>query len=136
MKRLQALTALLAALTALTMSAAASPGAQAAYAEAGLSTDAQAALTYSSCRGIRDAGPTGADPADVKGLRKRRVSCPRARRVARQWLRPFGNRRPADGSTRFGRWICFDGIGKVGSVSRTRVACKARGGERVRFYLG
>ncbi|MDQ3647514.1 MAG: hypothetical protein M3433_02815 [Actinomycetota bacterium] len=95
-----------------------------------------AALTYQSCRGIKDAGPTGADPADVKGLRKRRVSCPRARRVARQWLKPFGNRHPADGSVRFGRWICFDGIGKVNGVNRTRVACKARGGQRVRFYLG
>jgi len=125
-KRLLALTALLATLTALTLFTA----------EAGASPKAGTALTYSSCRGIKDAGPTGADPADVKGLRKRRVSCPRARRVARQWLKPFGNRRGDDGSTRFGRWICFDGIGKVGSVSRTRVACKARGGQRVRFYLG
>ena len=126
MKRLVALAALLATLTALTLSTA----------EAGASPEAGAALTYSSCRGIKDAGPTGADPADVKGLRKRRVSCPRAPRVARQWLKPFGNRRGNDGSTRFGRGICFDGIGKVGSVSRTRVACKARGGQRVRFYLG
>ena len=119
--------ALFAVLTTLVMPAAA---------QAGASPRAGAALTYSSCRGIKDAGPTGADPADVKGLRKRRVSCPRARRVARQWLKPFGNRRPADGSVRFGRWICFDGIGKVNGVSRTRVACRARGGQRVRFYLG
>ncbi len=125
MKRVLELAALLAALVALTLPAAAAASPKAA-----------AALTYSSCRGIKDAGPTGADPADVKGLRKRLVSCPRARRVARQWLRPFGNRTPADGSIRFGRWICFDGIGSVNGVSRTRVACKAPGGQRVRFYLG
>jgi hypothetical protein len=95
-----------------------------------------AALTYAHCRGIVDAGPTGMDPADVKGLRKRHVSCPRARRVARQWLKPFGNRTGDDGSVRFGRWICFDGIGQTSEGRKTRVFCKARGGQRVRFYLG
>jgi hypothetical protein len=94
------------------------------------------ALTYSRCRGIVDAGPTGMDPADVKGLRKHNVSCPRARRVARQWLRPFGNRIGDDGSTRLGRWVCFDGIGQTSEGRKTRVFCKAPGGQRVRFYLG
>lgn len=94
------------------------------------------ALSYSRCRGIVDAGPTGMDPADVKGLRKHNVSCPRARRVARQWLRPFGNSFGDDGSRRFGKWVCFDGIGRTSEGRKTRVFCKAPGLQRVRFYLG
>lgn len=90
---------------------------------------------YSRCRGIVDAGPTGMDPADVKGLRKHNVSCPRARRVARKWLSPT-TPLDANGNRVFGKWVCLDGIGKVNGVNRTRVLCKAVGNQRVRFYLG
>ncbi len=88
------------------------------------------AAGYRACEGIKDAGPTSADPADVKGLRARNVSCTRARRVARRWLSPFGNRRDGE-LVRFGAWTCADTI-----EARQRVRCKARGGKRVRFYLG
>ena len=90
---------------------------------------------YSRCRGIVDAGPTGMDPADVKGVRKHNVSCPRARRVARKWLAP-DTALDAEGNRVFGKWVCADGIGKVNGVNRTRVHCKAVGLQRVRFYLG
>lgn len=86
--------------------------------------------SYHGCRGIVDAGPTGMDPADVKGLRARKVSCKRARRVARQWLKPFGNR--IEGRFKlFGPWKCASTIGH-----HEHVRCKARGDKRVRFYLG
>jgi hypothetical protein len=88
------------------------------------------ASAYHHCKGIKDAGPTGMDPADVKNLRGRKVSCKRARRVARQWLKPFGNGQEGRFTT-FGPWKCSDTID-----SHTRVRCKARGGKRVRFYLG
>ena len=90
---------------------------------------------YKRCRGIRDAGPTGSDPADVRGLKARRISCRRARRVARRWLSP-DTTLADDGSVRFVGWICRDGIGEVNGVQRTKVRCKRRGGKRVRFYLG
>ena len=90
-----------------------------------------AGSAYKRCRGIKDAGPTGEDPADVKGLRARNVTCRRARRVARIWLRPFTGRRGRDGRKRFGPWSCGDTVRR-----RHSVRCKARGGRRVRFYLG
>jgi len=93
------------------------------------------AARYKRCRGIVDAGPTGSDPADVKGLRARNISCRRARRVARRWLGP-DKTIADDGSVRFVGWLCRDEIGEVNGVDRTKVRCKKRGGRRVRFYLG
>ena len=89
------------------------------------------AFASKRCRGIRDAGPTGRDPADVKGLRARKVSCRRARRVARNWINPFSGRTGRDGRKRFGPWSCADTIRR-----RQSVRCRARGGRRVSFYLG
>jgi hypothetical protein len=88
------------------------------------------------CAGIVDAGPTGMDPADVKGLRVRNVSCNRGRRVARHWLSPNEGEVGSDGRKRFGHWVCSDHIGPVNGVQRTKVRCKAHGFQRVRFYLG
>ena len=118
--RLVALVALAAALVLATLPATASAGSEpTAFASA-----------YHRCKGIVDAGPTGMDPADVKNLRARKVSCKRARRVARRWLRPFGSEIVGELKV-FGPWKCADY-----TTRHTHVRCKARGGKRVRFYLG
>jgi hypothetical protein len=88
------------------------------------------------CKGIVDAGPTGMDPADVKRLRVRNVSCSRGRRVARHWLSPNEGEVDADGAKHFGHWTCHDRIQPVNGVDRTTVRCLAHGNQRVRFYLG
>lgn len=120
MRRAALLLTLVVLVTAALATAAASAAAPSAHPSA-----------YHHCTGIKDAGPTGMDPADVKGLKARKVSCKRARRVARQWLKPFGNRFD-NGFIYFGAWKCSDSIYN----HHTHVRCKARGGKRVRFYLG
>lgn len=90
-------------------------------------TGAQGADGYKSCRGVKDVGPTGMDPADATKLRVRKVSCATGRKVVRAWV-PATVRSRAEPTIQVGSYRCTNRI--------PNIVCKKKGGKRVRFFLG